>query len=159
MVDIVSPAKRSQMMSGIKGKNSRPEMLVRKMLFAMGYRFRLHRRDLPGTPDIILPSRRIAIFVHGCFWHAHKECKYAKIPSTRTEFWTAKLRRNVDRDQRAVEDLIRMGWRVLNIWECSTRSLDSASILSQALHQWITGGESFGEISDQSLALGQLLYQ
>lgn len=75
MTDVVSPAKRSQMMSGIKGKNSLPEMLVRKALFAMGYRFRLHRRDLPGTPDIAMPGRRIAIFVHGCFWHAHQGCK------------------------------------------------------------------------------------
>lgn len=156
MVDIVDPAKRSQMMAGIKGKNSRPEMLIRKMLFAMGYRFRLHRRDLPGTPDIILPGRRIAIFVHGCFWHAHEECKYARVPSTRSEFWTAKLQRNVDRDQHAVEDLIRMGWRVLSIWECSTRGLDVASLLPQALHQWINGSESFGEISGPSLALGQL---
>jgi len=159
MVDIVNPKKRSQMMAGIKGKNSRPEMLVRKMLFAMGYRFRLHRHDLPGTPDIILPGRRIAIFVHGCFWHVHKECKYARIPSTRSEFWTAKLQRNIDRDQRAIEDLIRMGWRVLSIWECSTRSLAVASLLPQALHQWITGSESFGEISGPSLALGQLPHQ
>ena len=86
MTDVVSPAKRSQMMSGIKGKNSLPEMLVRKALIAMGYRFRLHRRDLPGTPDIGMPGRRIAIFVHGCFWHAHQGCKYANdlLPPGRT---------------------------------------------------------------------------
>lgn len=109
MTDIVSPEKRSRMMSRIKGKNSVPEMLVRKVLFAMGYRFRLHRRDLPGTPDITMPRYKIAIFVHGCFWHAHKGCKYAKIPSTRIEFWTAKLRANVDRDQRAVDKLTELG--------------------------------------------------
>lgn len=118
MTDVVSPAKRSQMMSGIKGKNSLPEMLVRKALFAMGYRFRLHRRDLPGTPDIAMPGRRIAIFVHGCFWHAHQGCKYAKTPSTRTEFWTAKLQGNIERDRRATDKLAEMGWRVLNVWEC-----------------------------------------
>lgn len=139
-------------MSGIKGKNSRPEMLVRKMLFAMGYRFRLHRHDLPGTPDVIMSGWRIAIFIHGCFWHVHKECKYARIPSSRKEFWETKLQRNVNRDQRAVEDLTRMGWRVLNIWECSTRTPEAISNLPQALRQWIISDEDFGEISAQSLA-------
>lgn len=152
MADVVSPEKRSQMMSGIKGKNSLPEMLVRKALFAMGYRFRLHRRDLPGTPDIAMPSRKIAIFVHGCFWHAHQGCKYAKMPSTRTEFWTTKLRGNVDRDQRAVDNLAEMGWRVLNVWECSTRDPEAAAGLLGALQLWINSDASFGEISAQSLA-------
>ena len=139
-------------MSGIKGKNSRPEVLVRRVLFAMGYRFRLHRRDLPGTPDITMPGRRIAIFVHGCFWHMHKGCKYAKTPSTRAEFWAAKLQRNVERDQRAADDLAGMGWRVLNIWECSTRNHEAAAGLPQALLHWINSNEGFGEISAQSLA-------
>ena len=105
MADVVSPAKRSQMMAGIKGKNSLPETLVRKALFAMGYRFRLHRRDLPGTPDIAMPGRKIAIFVHGCFWHAHQGCKYAKTPSTRTEFWISKLQANAARDRRNADAL------------------------------------------------------
>jgi len=152
MADVVSPAKRSQMMSGIKGKNSAPEMLVRKALFAMGHRFRLHRRDLPGTPDIAMPGRKIAIFVHGCFWHAHQGCKYAKTPSTRTEFWTAKLQGNVDRDRRAADGLAGMGWRVLNVWECSTRDPEAAAGLSEALRKWIESDASFGEISAQSLA-------
>ncbi|MDT0140294.1 DNA mismatch endonuclease Vsr [Acidovorax sp. PRC11] len=152
MADVVSPNKRSQMMSGIKGKNSLPEMLVRKALFALGYRFRLHRRDLPGTPDIAMPGRTIAIFVHGCFWHAHKECKYAKTPSTRTEFWTAKLQGNVDRDHRAVAKLLEMGWRVLTVWECSTRDPAAAENLPDALQAWVDSGESTGEISAQSLA-------
>lgn len=152
MADVVSPAKRSQMMSCIKGKHSLPEMLVRKALFAMGCRFRLHRRDLPGTPDIVMPSRRIAIFVHGCFWHAHQGCKYAKTPSTRTEFWTAKLQGNVDRDRRAADKLAETGWRVLNVWECSTRDADAAKGLPNALRAWIDSGEATGEISAQSLA-------
>ena len=152
MTDIVSPEKRSRMMSRIKGKNSVPEMLVRKVLFAMGYRFRLHRRDLPGTPDITMPRYKIAIFVHGCFWHAHKGCKYAKIPSTRIEFWTAKLRANVDRDQRAVDKLTELGWRVLTVWECSTRDREVAAGLPAALRQWINSDVSLGEISVAILA-------
>lgn len=152
MADVVSPAKRSQMMSGIKGKNSLPEKLVRKALFAMGHRFRLHRRDLPGTPDIAMPSRKISIFVHGCFWHAHQGCKFAKTPSTRTEFWTAKLQGNVDRDRRAADKLAEMGWRVLNVWECSTRDPEAAKSLPDAVRAWIDSEEAIGEISAQSLA-------
>lgn len=140
------------MMSGIKGKNSQPEMLVRKVLFAMGYRFRLHRRDLPGTPDIAMPGRKIAIFVHGCFWHSHQGCKYAKTPSTRTEFWATKLQGNVERDRRAANRLAEMGWRVLNVWECSMRDPGAAASLSEALGQWIDSDAHVGEISAQSLA-------
>lgn len=152
MADVVSPAKRSQMMSGISGKNSLPEMLVRKALFAMGHRFRLHRRDLPGTPDIAMPRRNIAIFVHGCFWHAHQGCKYAKMPSTRTDFWSTKLHANVDRDQRAVDQLAEMGWRVLIVWECSTRDPEAAAALSKSMHRWIESDAGVGEISACSLA-------
>lgn len=140
------------MMSGIKGKHSMPELLVRKALFAMGHRFRLHRRDLPGTPDIAMPGRKIAIFVHGCFWHAHQGCKYAKAPSTRTEFWTAKLQGNVDRDRRAADKLAAMGWRVLNVWECSTRDPGVAAGLPEAIARWIDSDAEVGDISAQSLA-------
>lgn len=147
MTDVVSTARRSQMMSGIKAKNSRPEMLVRKALFAMGHRFRLHRRDLPGTPDIVMSGRKIAIFVHGCFWHAHQGCRYAKVPSTRTEFWSAKLQTNIERDQRAADRLAEMGWRVLNVWECSTRDPSAATGLSEALRRWVDSDASTGEIS------------
>lgn len=153
MADVVSPAKRSQMMSGIQGKGgTKPELIVRRILFASGYRFRLHRKDLPGSPDIVMPGRRVAIFVHGCFWHAHQGCKFAKTPSTRTEFWTAKLRGNVDRDRRAAEKLAEMGWRVLSVWECSTRDPEAAKGLPDALRTWIDRGEATGEISAQSLA-------
>jgi DNA mismatch endonuclease (patch repair protein) len=138
-------------MSGIKGKNSLPEMLVRKALFAMGHRYRLHRRDLPGTPDIVMPRRKIAIFVHGCFWHAHLGCKYAKMPSTRTEFWVAKLQRNVDRDRSAAEKLVEKGWRVLNLWGFSTRDPSVAGHMPDALREWIETGQVVGEISAKSL--------
>lgn len=133
-------------MSGIKGKNSLPEMLVRRLLFAAGYRYRLHRRDLPGTPDIVMPGRKVAIFVHGCFWHAHKECKYAKIPTSRRDYWIAKLHANVDRDQRATEQLVAMGWRVMCVWECATRNRDTVKSLNDDLVSWINGDSQFGEI-------------
>lgn len=146
MADIVSPSVRSRMMSGIKGKNSMPEMLVRRLLFAAGYRFRLHRSDLPGTPDIVMPGRKVAIFVHGCFWHAHKGCKYAKIPASRRDFWIAKLQANVDRDQRAIEQLAAMGWRVMCVWECATRNRETVKSLGDHLIDWINGDTPTGEI-------------
>lgn len=134
-------------MSGIKAKNSRPEMLVRRLLFAAGYRFRLHRQDLPGTPDIVMPGRKVIIFVHGCFWHSHEGCRYARMPATRQDFWEAKLRANVDRDRRSMEKLNMMGWRVLYVWECATRNFKTMSVLPDSLKSWIDGDAKFGEIS------------
>lgn len=135
------------MMSGIRGKNTKPEMLVRRALFAAGYRFRLHQKDLPGAPDIALPGRRIAIFAHGCFWHMHAGCKNAKLPSTRPEFWRDKLQGNVSRDQRAIAALVKDGWRVLTVWECATREPLVLEGLSKYLARWIEGQERTGEIS------------
>ncbi|UZB04358.1 very short patch repair endonuclease [Xanthomonas citri pv. fuscans] len=146
MVDLVSPADRSRMMAGIQGKNTKPELIVRRMLFASGYRFRLHRRDLPGAPDIVMSGRKVAVFVHGCFWHMHEGCRFAKMPATRTEFWKTKLEANVARDRRAVENLRALGWRVLCVWECSTRDTEAAAGLQAAMSSWIEGGEPFGEI-------------
>lgn len=146
MTDVVSPEVRSRMMSGIQGKNTKPELLVRRMLHALGYRFRVHRRDLPGAPDIVLPSRKIAIFVHGCFWHLHEGCQYAKIPSTRPDFWRAKLEANVERDQRSIEKLQAMGWRVLCVWECSTRGAEAAAGIENSLRIWIESDLPLGEI-------------
>lgn len=137
MVDVVDKATRSRMMSGIKGKNTKPEITVRKALFLSGYRFRLHRKDLPGNPDIVLPGRKVAIFVHGCFWHSHEGCSLSKIPATNTEFWKNKLSENVRRDHRAKEGLVRKGWRVLTVWECFVRSADSLEILAAKLKGWI----------------------
>lgn len=147
MPDIVSAQKRSEMMSGIKGKNTKPELQVRKALFSMGYRFRLHRRDLPGRPDIVLPGRRVAILVHGCFWHGHRDCRYAKTPSTRSEFWSTKLEGNRHRDQRDLESLRAAGWRTLVIWECFLRSPLQAN-LAVALHDWIEGSQQMGELRE-----------
>lgn len=146
MVDVVSAADRSRMMAGIHGKNTKPELIVRRMLFASGYRFRLHRRDLPGAPDIVMPGRKVAVFVHGCFWHMHQGCRFAKMPATRPEFWKAKLEANVARDRRTIEKLQALGWRVLCVWECSTRDAGAAAGLQAAMRSWIEGGDPLGEI-------------
>jgi DNA mismatch endonuclease (patch repair protein) len=121
MADVMTPEKRSRLMARIRGKDTTPELTVRRMLHAMGYRFRLHRRGLPGTPDLVFPGRRKIIFVHGCFWHAHQGCPYAVRPKTRPEFWERKLEKNVLRDKIAESQLILMGWEVLAVWECWLR--------------------------------------
>jgi len=118
LVDVVDKKTRSRMMSGIRGKNTRPEIAVRRYLHAHGFRFRLHRKDLPGKPDVVLPKYRTAIFVHGCYWHRHDGCKYATTPSSNREFWQRKFRENVERDRRDQARLADAGWNVLVIWEC-----------------------------------------
>ncbi len=133
-------------MSGIRGVHTKPERIVRRALFAAGFRFRLHRRDLPGVPDVVLPGRRVAIFVHGCFWHLHTGCSYSKMPATRVKFWREKLSKNVERDRLAVAALRRANWRVLIVWECATREPDAIVRLSHALFAWINGREEVGEI-------------
>ncbi|WP_081960932.1 very short patch repair endonuclease [Aquabacterium sp. NJ1] len=150
MADIVPPTVRSRMMSGIRGGDTKPELMVRKCLFASGYRFRLHRKDLPGCPDVVLTGRRIAVFVHGCFWHQHLGCKYAKLPGTRVDFWRGKLSANVVRDRHAIELLGVLGWRVLVIWECATRTKVGRDALPEKLREWIEGSTLYGEISLQT---------
>ncbi|HED8873731.1 very short patch repair endonuclease [Pseudomonas aeruginosa] len=125
-MDIVDSATRSRMMSGIRGRDTKPEMTVRKFLHARGYRFRLHRKDLPGRPDLVLPRFKTCIFIHGCFWHHHEGCRFATLPKTRADFWAQKLRDNVERDRRVQEELVRKGWRVLTIWECELKSPEAA---------------------------------
>lgn len=120
--DIVPPEHRSKIMAAIKGKNTKPEMVVRSVCHAMGLRYRLHRKDLPGKPDLVLPKHRLCIFVHGCFWHRHPGCKYVYTPKSRTEFWLPKLAKNVERDLRAQQALETLGWRVAVIWECHTKN-------------------------------------
>jgi len=114
-VDIVSPAKRSLMMAGIKSKNTKPEVFLRQLLHRAGFRFRLHRKNLPGRPDIVLPKYKTAIFVNGCFWHGHKDCKHFRLPKSRTAFWKAKIETNIGHDQRNVVLLRECGWNPMTI--------------------------------------------
>lgn len=120
MADIVDSQRRSELMAGIKGKNTKPELIVRTMAHKLGLRFRLHRKDLPGSPDLVFPKYKLAIFVHGCFWHQHEGCSIAHIPKTRADYWIEKFRRNICRDKQNEETLRSLGWRVLTIWECET---------------------------------------
>lgn len=122
MADVVDSRTRSRMMSRIRGTNTRPERKVRSYLHGQGFRFRLHRKDLPGKPDIVLPRYRLVLFVHGCFWHRHPGCPLATMPATNGDKWLAKFEANVVRDRRNVEALLALGWRVLILWECGLRS-------------------------------------
>jgi DNA mismatch endonuclease Vsr len=122
-VDTLTREERSARMARIRGKDTKPEMVVRRTLHRLGYRYRLHRRDLPGRPDIIFPARKVVLFVHGCFWHAHANCKVANLPKSRREYWIAKFARNKDRDERNANLLAQAGWRVMTVWECETKDL------------------------------------
>ncbi|MNF77630.1 DNA mismatch endonuclease Vsr [Pseudomonas sp. MM213] len=112
-------------MRAVKRAHTRPEVVVRQALHALGLRFRLHRRDLPGSPDIVLPKFRTVVFVHGCFWHRHPDCRYATTPKSRQEYWLPKFEANVERDARKEAQLRELGWRVLVMWECETKSLEA----------------------------------
>ena len=116
---------RSRNMSAIKSKNTKPEIKVRKILHSMGYRFRLHSKDLPGSPDIVLPKYKTVIFVHGCFWHRHENCKYASNPKTRKEFWNKKFTENKKRDSEIQEKIKILDWRSVVIWECETKNIEN----------------------------------
>lgn len=128
MADIKSPAERSRNMAAIKGKDTKPEMIVRRFLHREGFRFRLHRKDLPGKPDIVLPKYKTVIFVHGCFWHRHEGCRFATMPATRYEFWKAKFERTKERDQDDQKSLLENGWRILILWECGLKHRENLPI-------------------------------
>lgn len=135
-MDTVSKEIRSRMMSQIGGKNTRPELKIRKLLHAQGFRFRLHVRALVGQPDIVLAKYKECIFVHGCFWHRHEGCRYATMPATRLEFWGEKFRSNVVRDARNRDHLIAAGWRVFEVWECDLKEANpNLEWLYQAIRQ------------------------
>lgn len=120
-MDTVDTATRSKMMSSIRGKDTGPEMVVRRFLHGQGYRYRIHRKDLPGKPDIVIPRLKVCIFVHGCFWHRHPGCPFATIPKTRNEFWNEKFQKNVMRDLSNINTLEAAGWNVLIVWECQLK--------------------------------------
>lgn len=126
MVDFLSPSERSERMSRIRSSNTSPELALRRALHALGFRFRLHRKDLPGKPDIVLPRYKTVVFVHGCFWHRHAGCKVASTPKTNTAFWEQKFERNTARDERNAALLQALGWKVLVVWECELGSLRKA---------------------------------
>lgn len=116
---------RSELMSRVRQRNTTPELAVRKVLHALGFRYRLHRRNLPGSPDIVLPKYRTVVFVHGCFWHRHAGCRAASVPKTRVDFWREKFQANINRDKKNEKSLVEMGWRVEPVWECETKSSDT----------------------------------
>ena len=117
-MDIWTTEKRSSVMRKIRGVNTKPEMIFRKSLFRLGYRYSLHRKNLPGKPDVVLPKYKTVIFVHGCFWHFHQQCREGRIPSTNSDFWSKKMLYNVSRDKMNIERLKIMGWKVIEVWEC-----------------------------------------
>ena len=122
ITDILTKEERSALMAKVKGKNTKPEIYVRKYLFSKGFRYRVNDPRYPGRPDIILPKYRTAIFVHGCFWHGHESCKYARLPLTNREFWENKIRTNIERDKRNIELLKQEGWKVVVVWQCELRN-------------------------------------
>ncbi len=123
-MDIIDKEARSRLMGRIRGKDTKPEMLVRRLAHRLGFRFRLHRRDLPGSPDLVFPGRRKVVFVHGCYWHRHPGCRLAYQPKSNEDFWNAKFAANVARDQQALADLSKQGWDTLVIWECEAKDSD-----------------------------------
>ncbi len=125
MADRVTPERRSYIMSRVGQKHTGPEMALRRALHCLGYRYRLHRRDLPGSPDIVFPSRRKAVFVHGCFWHGH-DCRWGRLPKSRPEYWFPKIEANRARDKRALTRLCQDGWKAMVVWQCELRDLDGA---------------------------------
>lgn len=147
MTDIVDSATRSRMMSGIGGKNTKPEIQVRSLLHRRGFRFRLHSKDLPGKPDIVFPRFKSVIFINGCFWHGH-DCSLFRLPRTRTDFWAEKIQRNRSRDKRQIEELQLRGWRVLVLWECAIRKGTAVPIadLIEDVANWLECGSDLLEV-------------
>ena len=138
MVDRISEERRSWNMSRVAGKDTRPELHVRRLLHTMGYRYRLHRKDLPGRPDIVLPKYHAIIFVHGCFWHRHSSCKFAYTPKSRIGFWKKKFEANVNRDKRNQKALSDMNWNILVIWECE---IDDSTKLIQRINKFLKSNQ------------------
>jgi DNA mismatch endonuclease (patch repair protein) len=139
MTDVVDRATRSRMMSGIRGKNTKPELSLRRALHRLGLRFRIHAASLPGRPDIVFPKFRAAVQVHGCFWHRHNGCRFATTPASRTDFWRTKFEATMERDRKTELALHKLGWRTAVIWECDLRALGEEAIAA-ALLNWLVHG-------------------
>ena len=138
MTDIVDKQTRSRMMAGIRGKDTKPELALRRALHAHGFRYLLHAKHVPGRPDLVFPKYHAVVFVHGCFWHRHEDCRYATTPSTRPEFWQAKFEANVARDTAVRTTLLEDGWRVATIWECALRKPEQLEVSIGLLSAWLT---------------------
>jgi DNA mismatch endonuclease (patch repair protein) len=144
MADNRTEEQRSANMRAVRGKNTAPEILIRSTLHRLGYRFRLHRRDLPGTPDIVFPARKSVMFVHGCFWHGH-ECPRGIVPSSNVDFWQRKIAKNRERDGRSQKQLRREGWKVLTVWECETKN---KSRLAKRLSRFLERGRGADNVTN-----------
>lgn len=147
MTDIFSSEKRSKIMSKVKGKDTKPEMKVRKYLHGKGYRYRLHQKDLPGSPDLVFKKYNATFFINGCFWHGHENCKYAKLPKSRRGFWENKINKNKERDARKINDLLNNDWRVLVIWSCSLKKKNRLEKTLKLVEKWLINGNNYKEIS------------
>ncbi len=150
MVDHLTPQQRSRVMSRIRGKDTSPELAVRRLVYSLGYRFRLHKKGLPGTPDLVFASRRKVIFVHGCFWHRHEGCKRASLPASRSEYWVKKFARNVERDSEVEDTLHQLGWTVLVIWQCEIK-VGNVEHLSSKIIEFLETGANSLELGWRSL--------
>ncbi|WP_374433370.1 very short patch repair endonuclease [Tabrizicola sp.] len=157
MADIVDKQTRSRMMSAIRGKDTKPELALRRALHSRGFRFRLHSGKVHGRPDLVLPKHRAVIFVHGCFWHRHVGCRYTTTPSTRPDFWQAKFDANVARDSAVRTKLIEDGWRVATVWECALRKPDQVSDTTNRLAAWLLVGTVSIEIGESDILQSRLV--
>ena len=138
MADVITPEQRSQCMAAIRGKDTKPEMIVRKFLFSKGMRYRIQVKNLPGRPDIVLPKYRTVIFVKGCFWHGHEGCKYFRLPKSNVEFWSEKIKTNIARDLKNEARLREQGWRVIRVWECSLKTVATRNEFLESIYEDIT---------------------
>jgi DNA mismatch endonuclease (patch repair protein) len=150
VTDVVDSVTRSRMMSGIRGKDTKPELELRKALHARGFRYRLHSRHVAGRPDLVLHRHRAVVLVHGCFWHRHQGCRYATNPATRPEFWQAKFDANTRRDLEVRELLEKEGWRVATVWECSLRRPEQVCRTTDLLTAWLTASTPTIEIGESN---------
>ncbi|WP_020180254.1 very short patch repair endonuclease [Methylopila sp. M107] len=151
MGDVVDAATRSRIMASIRGKDTRPEFLIRRGLHALGFRYRLHARNLPGRPDLVFARRRAVVFVNGCFWHGH-HCHLFRLPGTRREFWAQKIARNAERDGEAAQRLREQAWRVMSVWECAIRGRTAIGLEATVatVAAWLDGDEPIGNIEGRN---------
>jgi DNA mismatch endonuclease (patch repair protein) len=153
MVDTVAPEVRSRMMAAVKSRDTKPEIEVRKALHALGFRYRVHAKVGNARPDVVLPKHRAAVFVHGCFWHAHNGCRHARMPASNVGFWREKMGRNVARDARNLRELGDGGWRVAVVWECGVRAIRGDEV-ARRIADWLANGGEFLEIGAEGVEAG-----